>query len=93
MSIQEAVPIDDSSHLTRLFSSEVLGLLPGIGHDRIRRTMLGLIGMFIIFQETCFILIGDLLTVSPTCSLMQERMLLGLRLKAPKQHPQRINHC
>src|ERR1700729_3660524 len=44
MSIQEAVPVDDSPHLTRLFSSEVLGLLPSFGHDRVRRTMLGLIG-------------------------------------------------
>lgn len=44
MSIQEAVPIDDSPHLTRLFSTEVLGLLPNIGHDRVRRTMLVLSG-------------------------------------------------
>ncbi|KZP33116.1 ARM repeat-containing protein [Athelia psychrophila] len=46
MSIQEAVPVDDSPHLTQLFSSEILGMLPNTGSDRIRRTTLGLIGTY-----------------------------------------------
>lgn len=44
MSIQEAVPLEDNLFLARLFGPDVLGRLPTSGQDRIRRTMLGLIG-------------------------------------------------
>ena len=44
MSVQEAVPLEDSSNLARLFSAEILGKLPTSGLDRIRRTTLGVIG-------------------------------------------------
>jgi hypothetical protein len=44
MSIQEAVPLEDNPFLARLFGPDVLGRLPTSGQDRIRRTMLGLIG-------------------------------------------------
>ncbi|KAG2354786.1 ARM repeat-containing protein [Suillus spraguei] len=44
MSIQEAVPLEDNHFLARLFGPDVLGRLPTSGQDRIRRTMLGLIG-------------------------------------------------
>ncbi|KAI9431177.1 ARM repeat-containing protein [Lactarius indigo] len=46
MSIQEAVPLEASQHLLRLFSPEVLGQLPVSGGHRIRRTVLGLIGSY-----------------------------------------------
>lgn len=45
MAIQEAVPVDSSAHLSRLFSIETIGLLPRTGHDRVRRTTLGLLGL------------------------------------------------
>jgi hypothetical protein len=45
MSIQEAVPLKDNPFLAQLFGPDVLGRLPTAGQDRIRRTMLGLIGM------------------------------------------------
>jgi hypothetical protein len=44
MSIQEAVPLEDNPVLAKLFGPDVLGRLPTSGQDRIRRTMLGLIG-------------------------------------------------
>lgn len=44
MSVQEALDLDNTSYLTRLFSPEILGRLPQTGHDRIRRTTLSLIG-------------------------------------------------
>jgi len=48
MSIQEAVPLEANQHLSRLFSPEVLGQLPVSGCHRIRRTVLGLIGTFLL---------------------------------------------
>ena len=48
MGIQEAVPVDSSPHLTLLFSIEVLGRLPSFGHDRVRRTMLVLLGKAVL---------------------------------------------
>jgi len=44
MSIQEAIPLDENPHLSRLFSSEILERFPTAGQDRIRRTVLGTIG-------------------------------------------------
>ena len=44
MSIQEAVPLEDNPFLAQLFGPDILGRLPTAGQDRIRRTMLGLIG-------------------------------------------------
>ena len=44
MSIQEAIPIEDNPFLGQLLGSDALGRLPTAGQDRIRRTMLGLIG-------------------------------------------------
>ncbi|KAI0262791.1 ARM repeat-containing protein [Gloeopeniophorella convolvens] len=46
MSIQEAVPLDPSKHLSRLFSPEILGQLPTSGTHRVRRTALSLIGSY-----------------------------------------------
>jgi hypothetical protein len=48
MSIQEAVPLEDNRHLTRFFSPEILGRLPTVGQDRIRRTTLGVVGKYIL---------------------------------------------
>jgi len=44
MSIQEAIPLEDNPFLAQLFASDAPGRLPTAGQDRIRRTMLGLIG-------------------------------------------------
>lgn len=44
MSIQEAVPLEDNSFLSQLFSIEIFGAFPTAGQDRVRRTMLSLIG-------------------------------------------------
>ncbi|KAI6014180.1 armadillo-type protein [Pisolithus marmoratus] len=46
MSIQEALPLEDNPLVSQLFGSEVLGHLPRAGQDRVRRTMLGLIGTY-----------------------------------------------
>ncbi|KAF9456910.1 armadillo-type protein [Collybia nuda] len=46
VSIQEATDMEKSFHLLRLFSPETLGRLPSAGHNRIRRTMLTLIGTY-----------------------------------------------
>jgi hypothetical protein len=46
MSIQEAVPLEPNTHLSHLFSSDILGQLPTCGGHRVQRTMLGLIGIF-----------------------------------------------
>ncbi|KIK18577.1 hypothetical protein PISMIDRAFT_109109 [Pisolithus microcarpus 441] len=42
MSVQEALPLEDNPLVSQLFGSEVLGYLPRVGQDRIRRTMLAL---------------------------------------------------
>jgi len=44
MSIQEAIPPEDNLFLAELLRSDALGRSPTAGQDRIRRTMLGLIG-------------------------------------------------
>ncbi|EJD04736.1 ARM repeat-containing protein [Fomitiporia mediterranea MF3/22] len=46
MSVQEAVDISPNTHLERVFGPEVIGRLPRSGHDRVRRTALGLIGAY-----------------------------------------------
>ncbi|KAI6113429.1 armadillo-type protein [Pisolithus croceorrhizus] len=46
MSIQEALPLEDNPLVSQLFGSEILGHLPRVGQDRVRRTMLGLIGTY-----------------------------------------------
>ncbi|KAI6009284.1 armadillo-type protein [Pisolithus marmoratus] len=46
MSIQEALPLEDNPLVSQLFGSEVLGHLPRVGQDRVRRTMLGLVGTY-----------------------------------------------
>lgn len=46
MSIQEALDLEKASHLSRLFSPEILGRLPSEGYNRIRRTTLYLIGAY-----------------------------------------------
>jgi hypothetical protein len=48
MSIQEAIPLEENPFLVQLFGSDVLGRFPTAGQDRIRRTMLALIGMNIV---------------------------------------------
>lgn len=45
MAVQEAVPVEDNVHLRRLFSPNVLNRLPSSGNDRIRRTVVILIGV------------------------------------------------
>jgi hypothetical protein len=46
MSIQEAIDLSEiTPHLPRLFGHEILGRLPQAGQPRVRRTMLGVIGM------------------------------------------------
>lgn len=44
MSVQEAAGNSTSPYFQRLFASEVLGRLPTTGSERVRRTMVGLIG-------------------------------------------------
>lgn len=44
MAVQEAVPVEDSSHLRGLFSPDILNRLPSSGGDRVRRTTVNLIG-------------------------------------------------
>lgn len=46
MSVQEAMDLEKTPHLGRLFSPDILGRLPSAGHGRIRRTTLGVIGRF-----------------------------------------------
>ena len=46
MSVQDAMDLEKTPHLGRLFSPEILGRLPSTGHGRIRRTTLGVIGTF-----------------------------------------------
>jgi hypothetical protein len=46
MSIQEALNLEKAPHLARLFSPEIFGRLPSTGRTRVRRTALGVIGMF-----------------------------------------------
>ena len=50
-SVQEAVELAPNPHLERVFGPEVIGRLPRSGHDRVRRTALGLIGKYIL----CFL--------------------------------------
>ncbi|KAF5376630.1 hypothetical protein D9615_007856 [Tricholomella constricta] len=45
-SIQEALDLEKTPHLPRIFSPEILGRLPSTGASRIRRTTLGLIGTY-----------------------------------------------
>ena len=44
MAVQEAVPVEDSPHLRRIFGPDILGRLPKTGDERCRRTALHLIG-------------------------------------------------
>jgi hypothetical protein len=44
MSVQEAMDLEKTPHLGRLFSPDILGRLPSTGHSRIRRTTLSVIG-------------------------------------------------
>ena len=44
MSIQEAIPLEDSPHLAQVLGPEVLSKLPTVGHDRVRHTALRTIG-------------------------------------------------
>ncbi|KAG6844170.1 hypothetical protein H0H87_009289 [Tephrocybe sp. NHM501043] len=45
-SIQEAIDMENTPHLPRIFGSEVLGRLPSAGANRIRKTTLSLIGTY-----------------------------------------------
>jgi hypothetical protein len=49
MSIQEALNLEKAHHLSRLFSPEIFGRLPSTGRTRVRRTALGVIGIYWIF--------------------------------------------
>lgn len=51
MSIQEAMDLEKTLHLGRLFSPDILGRLPSTGHGRIRRTTLGVIGELCTHRE------------------------------------------
>ena len=57
MSIQEALNLEKAPHLSRLFSPEIFGRLPSTGRTRVRRTALGVIGMYWIFSCTTHSLI------------------------------------
>ncbi|THH07205.1 hypothetical protein EW145_g3549 [Phellinidium pouzarii] len=46
MSVQEAVELSQNSHLERLFGPEIISRLPMSGSNRVRRTMLSLIGAY-----------------------------------------------
>ncbi|KAH7882096.1 armadillo-type protein, partial [Phlebopus sp. FC_14] len=46
MSVQEAIPLEDNPFIARLFGAEVLGRLPTMGTDRVRRTALSLAGTY-----------------------------------------------
>ena len=54
MSIQEALNLEKAPHLSRLFGPEIFGRLPCTGRARVRRTALGVIGMFQIFLHDLF---------------------------------------
>lgn len=55
MAIQEGVPLEENTHLARLFGSEVLGRLPTTGNERVRRTAVILIGKsFLLPQSAIF---------------------------------------
>ncbi|KAG6334626.1 hypothetical protein ID866_4467 [Astraeus odoratus] len=46
LAIQEAVPLEDNHLLRQLFGPDVLGRLPTVGQDRVRRTTLSLVGTY-----------------------------------------------
>ena len=52
MSIQEAVDMEKSPQLQRLFSPEIFGRFPSTGRPRIRRTALSVIGTP-LFRSAC----------------------------------------
>lgn len=49
MAVQEAIPLEENPHLSRIFGPEILGRLPVTGSDRVRRTALLLIGQYVPF--------------------------------------------
>lgn len=51
MAIQEAVPVEPNTDLSRLFSAEILGRIPTNGPERVRRTALVLIGTIPVTPE------------------------------------------
>src|ERR1700675_2463083 len=55
MSIQEAVPLEGNSHLKRLFSPDILGKLPTTGQNRVRRTVLGIIGKCLALSRSRYL--------------------------------------
>lgn len=83
MSIQEAVPVDSSPHLSKLFSVETIGCLPRSGHDRVRRTTLGLLGL--PTGSFPFLLLTNCL------SYIQERTLRGSQLSPPRPRQLHMN--
>jgi hypothetical protein len=44
--IQEAIPVENSPYLKRLFGPDILGKLPTTRQDRVRHTALGIIGNY-----------------------------------------------
>lgn len=48
MSVQEALPLEDNPLLSQLFGVDILKHMPTVGQDRVRRTMLSLIGAFFV---------------------------------------------
>lgn len=46
MAVQEGVPLEENLHLSRIFGPEVLGKLPSVGAERVRRTAIVLIGEY-----------------------------------------------
>ena len=55
MSVQEAVPLEDNANLAEIFSPGILGRLPTTGHDRVRRTALGIIGEYTNVSNTAIL--------------------------------------
>jgi len=77
-SIQEAVPLENSLYLSKVFGPEILGKLPTTGQDCVRRTMLCLIGNshFLLMQLPIF-----------ACAfLLQPPMAHGSRRRLPRRH-------
>ncbi|KAI8996297.1 ARM repeat-containing protein [Trametes punicea] len=65
MTVQEAIPVEDSPHLRQVFGPEILGRLPKTGDDRIRRTALHLIGSYASWFTTQPAQLPDSATSSP----------------------------
>lgn len=79
LSVQEAVDTEEMPLLGRLFSPEILGRLPQAGHNRVRRTALGVIGEVSILAP-----LADCLLFG--ARVIQVRIRLGSQVNRRNQH-------